>query len=557
MSRDKTHIKIVFPLFFGMTIMSVTPTYAQTLQEAVATALRTNPKILAAQQEEKTFKEKTKQAKAGYLPVIALSAAHGQEYTTSPSTRNAGEDGVTLDRSELGLTLSQVLFDGLETKFSVDQAEAKYRSNTGKKQTIQENLTMEVVTAYLNALRDQELLELQDQNVALHKRILEKVKEMTKIGAGTEVDIHQSESRFALVASERETDNGFKLASETRFLNAVGEKSKNLTRPVIKRSLLPDSLEQAITVALANHPSLITSQADIDAAIVNKRSSQSSFWPTISLELAATNTANTSGTKSYTKSASAMLELSYNLFNGGSDVSKKHEAIENVYKLQEKYQEAQRNIREAVATAWHTLKTARNRISHIEKHVSVAKTVTKSFHDQFVMGSRSLVDVLDSESELHVAKKSLIVEQFQLMTGTFQLLSAMGVLNKTLAMPTKDVMQSIASKEDVLKVNSYIIHQLDDDKQKKAPASMPKIEIPKSGSKPETMNQTNPFEKLSREIELNNPDIVDLITEDGPAYSPDILEYIGEIDSSNADSGDDGDYIFDYLSRIDRESHSQ
>ncbi|MBF0454367.1 MAG: TolC family outer membrane protein [Magnetococcales bacterium] len=460
MSKRKKVIVLIIPALFGLVVIPCNLLFAQTLQEAVAKATQTHPKILAAQEEKKVFELRTNQALSGYFPVINLSAAHGEEWTDSPSTRSSGVGGNNLVKSSVGITLSQMIFDGLDTKHKVDQAKAKQRSNLGVHQNDAEKLTLKVANAYLDALKESELLDLQEKNLTLHKEILSKVKEMEAIGAGTQVDVRQSDSRLALVASEKESALGKKKEAQTRFVTVVGEISHNLVRPNLKKHLLPTSKEAAVEMALKKHPSLITSQADLDAAIAEKRSAMSSFFPSISLELGASNSSNASGTRSYTKSASAMLELSYNLFRGHSDVFKKWEKERNVSKFREKIEETRRTVIEEVETAWHALQTAKKRVKHVEKYLTITQGVTASYHDQFNMGIRPLLDVLDSESELHNARRSLLVEQFEFIRGTLKLLSAMGILQETLSLPANEVMQSVASKGESRQANTLILASL-------------------------------------------------------------------------------------------------
>jgi outer membrane protein, adhesin transport system len=545
-SRHITHLKYVFPLVIGITPLPYTIAHAQTLQEAVALAVRSNPTILAAQKELNSFKEKTTQAEAGYLPVINFTAAYGEEWTDSPSTRNSGETGLSLGRSEVGISVSQKLYDGQETKYKVAQATAKQLSNNGKRLSSEETLTMTVTTAYLDTLQEQELLTLQDQTISLHRKILGKVRDMTSIGAGTDVDVRQAESRFALIASERESNIGLKFAAETRYLKAVGQESENLTRPVLKYTLLPKSLQQALETALTRHPSLITSKSDLEAAIAEKNISKASLWPNLTLDLAANNTSNVSGTKSYTKTASAMLNFSYNIFNGGADAAKNRETSSNISKVQEKGEEIQRNIREAVESAWHTLNSSRRRIKHIERHVSVAKTVAKSYHNQFDIGSRSLVEVLDSESELHTAKKSLIIEQFQLMRSTMQLLSAMGVLHETLNLPVKDVMQSIASKSDMLKVNGMMLNMMSGEEQ------LLKLKT----TDPDTDTLQTPPTTDDNVNNINDPlppYLFKILSQEGGSDSPNLLEYLDAVQGASDKTSKnfmDEISVLDYISSL-------
>ncbi|MBF0447258.1 MAG: TolC family outer membrane protein [Magnetococcales bacterium] len=457
MSKKSIHLHAILPVVAGLITVPYAPIFAQTLQEAVITAIRTNPKILAANEEQQLFEERTKQAFSGYLPVINLSAARGEEWTSSPSSRSSGQGGMSLTRSELGVTFNQVLFDGMQTRYKVKQAEARHESKKASQRNVEETLALTVVEAYLDALLEQELLTLHDKNLELHKKILSKVKEMSEIGAGTEVDVQQSESRLALIASDREASLGSQLDAQSRFINSVGESPAKLVRPTLKKKLLPVSLEKALQMALDNHPSLIVSEMELEAAIAERKTVISSFLPTVSLALGASNTSNTSGTKSYTHNASAMLEMNYNLFRGGSDLAKKRELKKNINKSIENVEDARRKVLKEVESAWFALDTSRKRIRHIEKHLLVTEGVTQSYHDQFNMGIRSLLDVLDSEGELHTAKRSLLTEQYKFIKGTFKLLSAIGILHQTLIRPSEEVMQTFTTQNELFKASNQII----------------------------------------------------------------------------------------------------
>ena len=447
-----------------LTVLPCAPLNAQTLQDAVRRAITSHPKILAGKEEQIVYEMRTKQAFAGYLPEINISAGHGEEWTSSSTTRAlAAEGGIGLRRSEVGLTVSQMLFDGMDTKHKVDQAKARYRSNVSTHKNDQESLVMEVVGVYLDTLMERELLELQKKNLQRHHIILSKVREMEEIGAGTKVDVRQSESRLALIESEMENSIGKKLDAQTRYLNTVGNFAEELTRPILRQSLLPKSMDSAIEIALSNHPSLEVSTADMEAAQAERNSVRAKFFPTISLELGLSSTSNVSGSQSYTKNASAMVELNYNLFRGQADVAKKWETEKNVTKLWDKLSETKLNVVKKVETAWHALQTNRDRIRHIEKYVSINKGVTQSYHDQFTLGLRPIMDVLDAEGELHSAKQNLVAEQFKLVRSTFQLLSSMGVLGEILTQDEKDVIQPMPSNDDILIVNNLLLDPLLDE----------------------------------------------------------------------------------------------
>ncbi len=118
----KLNRKVVVGLLSLSTLYSVNLN-AQSLEEAVATALDTHPDIRQSFARFKAKEEDVNRAFAGYLPTIDLTAGYGYEYTDTPGYRRSavdGEDGKTeLARGEFGISIKQMLFDGMFTSNEV------------------------------------------------------------------------------------------------------------------------------------------------------------------------------------------------------------------------------------------------------------------------------------------------------------------------------------------------------------------------------------------------------------------------------------------------------
>lgn len=419
---------------------------AQTLQEAVGEALVSNPKISASANERSAADQRVNQALGRFFPTVDVKMGTGREYTSSPTTR-AARGSITLDRGELGLSVNQILFDGFNTYNRLKQAEAQARSTGAGLQETINKVTMDVVEVYLENLKQERLLAIADERIDVLGQIVGKMEKSAATGMGTDVDANQSRSRLALAESERKATLRKLREAEARFVEVIGTPPNHLSYLEIRQDVLPKSPEAALRVAMEHAPALQVSAADLDAADAEKKMSVSGLLPKINLDLELSDNANTYGTKSYTKSASAMVRLEYNLFRGGSDWSRLLETSKRVYKSQEELEQARRQITKEVSSAWHAVKSTSERLELIEKNLAAQERVVSAYRREEVLGTRSHLDALNVLNEVFTAKQSLAEEKIQWMLTTCKLLSAMGVLTETMLNPNHLSQEIIVKKQ--------------------------------------------------------------------------------------------------------------
>ncbi|MBF0455589.1 MAG: TolC family outer membrane protein [Magnetococcales bacterium] len=425
--------KIVYVAVLSLVLMPVPQAFSQTLNELVKETLQTNPEVQAAQSNMAAIKQMVRQAKAGYLPTVDFAAGYGTEYSDNSTTRAiTNYHHETMGRGESSLSVNQMLFDGFRTKHDKARVEALYLAAKNNLNQTSESVAGNTLSAFLEVIKRHELLELIKDNVLLHQRSLKKIKRKVEVGGGNQVDVQQTESRLALASSSHAMGEIALKNSKARFFRITGQTVTELTRPDPVMDLIPNSLEKAWEIALVNHPGLQASQANLLAARAEKEGARSALFPKVNLELNYTNNGNISGAAGHSHSASAMVRLRYNLFSGWADEAKGDELMERINQRQELLEQARRTIREQVETTWETLQGTISRIAHLEKHQKISQEVTLSYHNQFKLGKRTFLDVLNSETELFNAKSTLVSAQIEYLKMVYQLLSQMGLVRQSL-----------------------------------------------------------------------------------------------------------------------------
>jgi adhesin transport system outer membrane protein len=415
-------------------IAVVTGAGAATLEDSVRATLATNPDIGVVQADREAIDQELRQARAQYLPSIDLRGAVGPEYTNSPGTRRratrppGGDSATTLMRYESQITLSQLLFDGFATQSEIARQISRIDSAAFRVQEAAEFTALDAIEAHLEVLRNQILVVLARENLAEHRRILGLVRELEGEGAGSIADLRQTEARIAAAQSSLATALGNLRDAEALYIAVVGTPPEALQDPVVPFPAVPESQEAAAAEAMVNSPTVMIATADIDVAEAELRGSRAGNYPRFDLELGAAANENIDGVKGGDVEAQALLVVRYNLFRGGADVAREREAFARLREARQGLRQVQRDAAEEARIAYNALQTARARLEALRAAVEAQRATRDVYAQQFDLGQRSLLDLLDAENELFIARSNLVTAQFTEIFGVYRVLAVTGDL---------------------------------------------------------------------------------------------------------------------------------
>jgi len=420
-------------LAISITLLSSSMLSAATLQEAVDAAVKTNPDVLAASNERNAVSKEVNQAKAGYFPTLDLAIGTGFESTDSPSTRgNNDHNKERMNRDEASLNLRQMLFDGMATKNEVRRHTARTNSRAYSVFGAAENTGLESVNAYLNVLRRQGLVDLASTNLEAHERTHDQIRLRSERGVGRKADMDQSQGRVSLAKANLISEESNLRDQETDYLRVVGIVAEDLSAPQSPSSLIPETVEEAIAIALENHPTLKSANADVESANAQHDTALSPFYPRVDFELGATANNDIDGVDGHNSDLTAMFRLRYNLFNGGKDKARREETAHLINQSAEIRNNTQRQVEQSVRLSWNALQTVKNQMVFFKSHVESSESSRDAYQQQFSLGQRTLLDLLDSENEVFVARQSLVNAQYDELYASYRVLNSMGALLESL-----------------------------------------------------------------------------------------------------------------------------
>lgn len=408
---------------------------AQTLEQAIAYSLDTNPDIRVAYTQFKVSEKQVDQAEAGYFPTIDLTGGIGSEYTDSPSTRSSGSDTETLVRRELGVSFKQNLFSGFQTSSEVSRTSSDATAEQWRLYTKAEDLALEVSKVYVALIESEKLVELAESNLASHLKIYDQIKSRTESGFGSSADLSQINARLASAQSNLIAAKNNYLDNEVTFYRVIAQRPDNLVIPYPDSSLLPENKNEGLITALKNNPVIQTAANDINAAHYQYKSAQSTYYPKVSLDIEANFGDNLDGTDSdsfgtngESNEVLAMVRFSYNIFSGGKDKAFTKEAAYLVNQAKDLNRSAHRQVEEGFMLSWNAYEQLNLQKKYIKMHVIAAKETQLDYQQQFRIGQRSLLDILDTENELNQSRIDFLGAEMSEIIARYRILHSMGLL---------------------------------------------------------------------------------------------------------------------------------
>lgn len=407
---------------------------ALSLQQAIASAVKTNPEIGQAVANREATEFELKQALGLYMPQVNLEASVGANLTSNPSRRSAGIQDDPLYPSEIGASVSYDIFDGGFRQAEANKQAARIDGASYRVLERSEAIGLEIARLYFEILLQSHIVEIARENVSFHETTLSNVADAIASGQLTEADRQQAYERVAAATSRLlEAQEALEIA-RIGFYKEVGSPFESPTAPTRVGKSLPRSLESAIDIARKNNPRIGMSAADIDAASALVEQSQSGMFPKLSLEGRGVVGSNNSGVNGYSTDLQGRLVLKWNIFDGGI---KSNEAQENIRRETEAMlaqQAAFREVEEAVRVSWSRITRQTQLATQYAAQMAASDGLVKAYREQFTIGQRSLLDVLDAQNSrfnAQVLNETAVYAarfaEYRLMASTGQLMAFLSV----------------------------------------------------------------------------------------------------------------------------------
>lgn len=365
-------------------------------------------------------------AASGWQPSIDLQASTGKYENESPFT---GPDRVEYNSNRTELSISQNLFNGFDTEYQLEQTQARIRSSLYEIYDTADNIALEAIQAYLEVLKQQRLYELASENVTSHENILSQIRERSNSGVGRRSQLQQTEGRVArahasLIAQQNNLQDAM-----TQMHQILGRyiKTKNLSKPKLPPHPGMD-IDDLIDLALANHPAIRVAAYNIQAAQSDYQRSKRNNYPKLDLKLAKEVGDDINGLEGDTDNLSLVLNMSYNFYRGGADQAERKKKISAVHEQQQFSARVRRQVINTLRLAWVADQSLNRQLKFLSTHIVKSRETVASYREEFFIGQRDLIDLLDAENELNSAQNQYTQAYFESFSARYRIHEGVGTL---------------------------------------------------------------------------------------------------------------------------------
>lgn len=409
-------------------VLSTSPALAEeisTLKEAVSQAVLQNPEVNASWYSFESTKHEQRAGVGGYYPKVDLTAQTGRERVRTSGVSDWGY----YDPFGANLTLTQMLFDGFATKNDVERLNQSRQASFYEFLDVSEKAALEASRAYLDTLRFQQLVELAKENYVEHRTVYADIERRTAAGVGREVDLEQASARLALAESNLLTEATNLHDVAARFQRVVGVlPAEALQMPDFNTSLIPEQRVDAIGTAYTRNPSLQAAVRRIDAAEAELKVRKAAMMPRIDLRASTNLDDHENGVPGRVYQDGIHLVLSYNLYNGGSDSARNRQYIQKTYVAREQRDKICRDVRQQVVIAHNDIDSLEQQSEFLDRNQLAISKARVAYRDQFDIGQRTLLDLLDTENEYFEVQRAYVNAEHDLQLAQVRTLASMGML---------------------------------------------------------------------------------------------------------------------------------
>lgn len=420
---------------------------AMSMKDAVLRAVRSNPEIGEAIANREGIEFELEQGRGLYRPRVDLQGSAGGEIMDNNDTRDRNDDDKLFFRREASVVVRQLLFDGFGTDGEVEFQAARVDSASFRVKERSEFIALAVIREYLEIMRLQRILGYAQDNLRYHQKITGDIAQGTTGGSMSVADEQQAQERV-LAARSRIVELEEELeTARTTFLKLVGAPAGKVGEVIKINGKVQNTLQAALGTARGNHPSIKFAKADIDAAQAQVKTAESKFYPKVSLEGRGVAGADIGGEEGTTNNLQGNMVVEWNIYNGGIDSANKQEQIRRVDEAYQKLNRITREVEEGVRLSWDRRQKQARRLRVLLQELSATDQLRSSYTEQFKIGERSLLDLLDTQNTRFNTQVAIATSDAAVKFAEYRLLAATGMLLRTIGVAPVSQAKTYARKD--------------------------------------------------------------------------------------------------------------
>jgi len=451
--------KTITSLIIGIACAaSSTMAFAENLRSVYEQAKANDPTVLKAKADFMAAKEGINIARAALLPSLTgqgnINFAEGDTVSDGTYAPAGSIFTAETETTTLSLSLQMELYHH-DTWLRLDNEKKKAHRSDIAYQVAQQDLIVRVTEAYFNVLKAKDDLEFSEAEKTAIARQLEQTKQRYSVGLTAVTDVHEAQAQYdnAATAVIRAQNNVYNAEEALRVITNVYPRDLEVlnTERFSASRPMPDSANEWQQTAEARNLDLIAQKIGVDIAKENINIARSGHYPRLDLNGSLSRKETTSDSDFTSEvtgpeldSQSFGITLTVPIYSGGATTASVRQAQHGYVSASQDLQQTHRNIVRNARNSYNTVIAAVSAIQALEQALVSAESALKATEAGFEVGTRTIVDVLNSTRNLYNAKRNLSSTRYDYIQSILSLKRAGGTISEK---DIDDISQGLSSSK--------------------------------------------------------------------------------------------------------------
>ncbi|MFL2892162.1 MAG: TolC family outer membrane protein [Candidatus Pelagibacter sp.] len=405
---------------------------AVSLYQALNETYKNNTQLNAERENINAAEEDINISKADYMPSLSLSGSKSFENTNELTTQSGTDTSIDdVNPLSSSIKLEQKLFDQ-ERDFTHQKNIVGLELANARLVKKEQDILYSAIDVFTGLILAREKLNINRRNLNLLIRQVETDKVRLDRGQITITDLSQSESSLAGAQAQFTQSKSDLLISKLNYENIIGNiddpsKLKKSSNSIVK---IPENLSKAVSLSKENNPDIKIAELELIQSEKDIEISKSDLSPTASLSLERSYNYDLSTTFDEREKDVLKATVNWPFYSGGKKRSKIKKDSNLNYRKRLLLEDTIKTNETNVASAWSSLEASKGFLNSVRAQVRAANIAFEGISAEYERGSRTTLDVIQSNSLLLSAQISLANSERNYLLSQYSLLKAAGLLNK-------------------------------------------------------------------------------------------------------------------------------